>query len=195
MADFHRKSYWEQRFDREQAFDWLVSSEQIFLSVKHLLQPQSRVLHLGSGTSNLHVCLRHDGHLDVRNVDFAQKALDHGRQMELLEFGDVLHHYSQADVTRLPANWTGTVDVVIDKSTADAVSCAGDDAVLAMAREVSRVLSSQGIWICCSYSCSRFDLSDELPFSVMTLKKFQLPKSEPNEPDIFHYCYLLNPKR
>lgn len=106
--------------------------------------------------------------------------------------------YAVADATQLHlSNDSGgeccKFDLVVDKSTVDAISCGGEDQVLQMASCVKEHLAPGAVWISLSYSASRFDI-ERLPFDVQVLAKVPTPKSKATDPDIFHWCYLLRPK-
>lgn len=194
MTDFHEKAYWKSRFDGETAFEWLVPSGDFFDQViRHQIGPQTRVLHLGFGTSDLQNHIRSAGCEDVLNIDFEPTAITRGQDLEMRQFGDVRMSYAVADATDLPAEFDGQFDLVVDKSTADAVSCGGDAALLAMAASVRRALTPTGRWLCCSYSATRFDGLPDLAFDVRLVHRFHLPKARPTDPDLFHACYLLVP--
>ncbi|KAI0517444.1 S-adenosyl-L-methionine-dependent methyltransferase [Xylaria bambusicola] len=233
-ADFEKQSYWHSRFTSETAFEWLVPSTAFipFIepylnplvsdpylnppssssshSPEHSLSKRRRILHLGSGTSDLHIRLREKGYTDVTNVDYEPLALDRGREMEEWAFGDVIMKYVVADVTApfrllttqdLPIHdglneYEGEgFDIVLDKSTADAVACACDEAVLAMARWVRAGLRDRdgAVWISLSYSAVRFAVED-LPFEVRVIGKIATPKERGTDPDVFIWCYLLRPR-
>lgn len=167
------------------------------------LDPSStRILHLGSGTSDLHNHFRTRGFLDVTNVDYEPLAVERGQQLEEQAFGNVEMKYAVADATQsllttindaqgLPHDVT--FDLVVDKSTADAISCGGEEQTLCMARCIRECLADGGVWISLSYSASRFDI-DGLPFDAEVLAKIPTPKVKATDPDIFHWCYLLRPK-
>ncbi|KAI0017793.1 S-adenosyl-L-methionine-dependent methyltransferase [Xylariomycetidae sp. FL0641] len=200
-ADFEKQSYWRERFASETAFEWLTSSA-TFMSIAEpylarLGRPpeDTRVLQLGCGTSDLQNHFRTRGYLDVTNVDYEPLAIERGRQLEQRAFGDVRMNYAVADATQLTHDLPEPrkFDVVVDKSTVDAVSCAGTSVFLRMVENVRACLAAHdGFWISLSYSSYRFDL-DDLPFHVQTIGKVPTPKSNPTEPDIFHWCYLLRP--
>ncbi|KAI0199417.1 hypothetical protein F4808DRAFT_432422 [Astrocystis sublimbata] len=250
-TDFEKQSYWHARFAHEEAFEWLTSSETFMGFIEPYLfastldshnptpnsdpspdsQKSKRILHLGSGTSDLHTHLRALGFLDVTNVDYEPLALARGRDIERRVFGrdDVRMKYVVADVTNFspssfstatnscaesipqpqnpdsqPAdgNSTGTQrcecestpqsDLVLDKSTVDAVSCGGDEALLAMARCVRSCLAPGGVWISLSFSARRFEVDglQEL-FGVQVLGKIPTPKARATDPDVWHWVYLL----
>ncbi|KAI9360355.1 hypothetical protein DFJ73DRAFT_621429 [Zopfochytrium polystomum] len=209
-SEFDKQSYWSARFANEASFEWLLSSE-AFLGlirphIARLDKATARILHLGFGTSDLQLHLRAAGfggmHADaetdcagaaVVNVDFAPEACERGRRQEHAAFGNVRMRYVVADATRLDAAALGgPFDLVLDKSTADAVSCAGDAAVRALVRSVRGCLKPDGgVWISLSYAASRFDPS-ESPVRVKVLARVPTAKKRESDPDIFHWCYLLS---
>lgn len=193
-ADFDKQEYWHQRFVKETSFEWLVPSP-VFMSIvepyiQHL-NVSSKVLQIGSGTSDFQNHLRARGFQDVLNIDYEPLAIERGMQLEKQIFGNVRMRYAVADATRLSLD--GTFDFIVDKSTVDAVSCGGDEAVLRMAEGVRRYLAPEGVWISLSYSSCRFDM-DGLPFDVEVIARIPTPKRQETEPDVFHHCYLLKPK-
>ncbi|KAK4150476.1 S-adenosyl-L-methionine-dependent methyltransferase [Chaetomidium leptoderma] len=196
-ANFEKQSYWRERFASETSFEWLASSA-AFMDVlapylQHLAN-SARILHLGSGTSDLHIHLRQHGFLDVTNIDYEPLALERGQHLERNQFGDVRTKYFVGDATRLELE--ERYHVAIDKSTADAIACGVDDAVVSMAKGVRRCLEDNGFWVCLSYSPSRFENEHvKRIFEIEVISKVPTSKTRPTDPDIFHYCYLLRPKR
>ncbi|KAI5865414.1 S-adenosyl-L-methionine-dependent methyltransferase [Durotheca rogersii] len=199
-ADFENQSYWHERFASETSFEWLIPSESFMAIILPHLQALSgrrhatRVLQLGFGTSDLQNCFRSRGYVDVTNVDYEPLAIERGQQREREAFGDVKMKYIVADVTQLESGLPpGEVfDLVVDKSTVDAVSCGGEDPLARMAAGVRKCLADGGIWISLSYSSSRFD-AERLPFDVEVAAKIPAPKLKTTDPDIYHWCYLLRP--
>ncbi|KAI0159876.1 S-adenosyl-L-methionine-dependent methyltransferase [Hypoxylon sp. FL1284] len=201
-TDFEKQSYWRERFASEESFEWLASSESFmsimepYLSAVCRERRPPRILHLGSGTSDLHNHLRRKGCPDVTNVDYEPLALERGRRLEKGAFGDVQTKYVVADATQLgggdlPRN--AAFDVVVDKSTVDAVSCGGATALLRMAAGVRSRLADGGLWISLSYSATRF-AAPELPFDVEVIAEIPTPKFRETDPDVYFWCYLLRPK-
>ncbi|KAI0848560.1 S-adenosyl-L-methionine-dependent methyltransferase [Daldinia vernicosa] len=201
-ADFEKQSYWHERFSSETSFEWLASS-QSFMSIiepylstfSHTVENTPRILHLGSGTSDLQNCFRSRGYLDVTNVDYEPLAIERGRQLEQVAFDDVRMKYIVADVTQLACDFLQDqkFDIVVDKSTVDAVSCGGTAAFSRMASWVKKYLADSGIWISLSYSSVRFNI-EQLPFDVEVIAKTPTPKLKESDPEIYYYCYLLRPK-
>ena len=195
--DFEKQDYWQRRFTSETSFEWLVSSAAFMNVLLPYLKPplvdgSARILHLGSGTSDLHNHLRQHGFSRVTNIDYEPLALERGQELERSRFGDVQTEYLVADATRL--DLAERYQVAIDKSTADAVSCGGGDALLSMAEGLHRCLDDNGFWVSLSYSPSRFEHVHAL-FDVEVISRIPTPKLTPTDPDVFHYCYLLRPRR
>ncbi|OTA94649.1 hypothetical protein M434DRAFT_394574 [Hypoxylon sp. CO27-5] len=200
--DFEKRSYWHERFKTEASFEWLVSSEFFRGLIEPVLSrlPREgdslRIFQLGSGTSDLHNYFRWNSYLDVTNVDYEPLAIERGREAEKNLFGDVLMKYVVADATQLdkdlPENQK--FDVVVDKGTADAVSCGGTDPLLKMASGVRERLAEGGFWVCLSYSSSRFDVEGLPPFDVEVIHQIPTVKLREFDPEMYNYCYLLRPK-
>jgi hypothetical protein len=201
-VDFDKQAYWHDRFSTETSFEWLLNSAEFVSIIKPILtslDPSSaRILHIGSGTSDLQNYFRHLGFLNVTNVDYEPLAAERGRELEQQAFGDVKMKYAVADATQLQistenSNEERKFDLVVDKSTVDAISCGGEEQLRRMASCVREHLAPGAVWISMSYSASRFNI-DGLPFSVEVLAKVPTPKIKATDPDIFHWCYLLRPK-
>ncbi|KAK1245346.1 hypothetical protein MKX08_004975 [Trichoderma sp. CBMAI-0020] len=198
-VDFDKQAYWHDRFSTETSFEWLLGSAEFISIIKPILtnfEPSAaRILHIGPGTSDLQNYLRHLGFLDVTNVDYEPLAAERGRELEKQAFGDVKMKYAVADATQLQlsADEECKFDLVVDKSTVDAISCGGEDQVRRMASCVRGHLAPGAVWVSMSYSASRFDI-DGLPFNVEVLAKVPTSKMKATDPDIFHWCYLLRPK-
>ncbi|KAM0561307.1 hypothetical protein ACHAPJ_003186 [Fusarium lateritium] len=195
-ADFEKQSYWHERFSSEKAFEWLLPSADFMPLVKPVLDrldpATARVLHIGFGTSDLQNHFRSRGFRNILNVDYEPLAIDRGRDLEEQAFGDIQMRYGVQDATQLALR--EKFDLIVDKSTVDAISCGGETALRRMATGIRDCLADGGVWVSFSYSAYRFDL-DDLPFDVEVLAKVPTPKILSNDPDIHHWCYLLRPKR
>lgn len=191
--DFESQSYWHDRFSKETAFEWLTDPS-TFLRVLEpflgQLDRSAKLLHLGCGTSDLHNHLRARGYYNVTNVDFEPLALNRGQELEKSAFGDVRMKYVLADATQLQLN--EKYDLVIDKCTADAISCGADGAVLRMAQCVKKHMAPGGCWVSLSYSSSRFEI-EKLPFDAHAFATIPMPKLKETDPDTFYWCYVLQP--
>ncbi|KAJ3464310.1 hypothetical protein MRS44_009096 [Fusarium solani] len=127
-ADFDKQSYWHKRFASEKAFEWLVKSADFMPLVEPVLErlepATARILHIGFGTSDLQNHFRARGFRNLLNVDYEPLAIDRGRELETQAFGDVQMRYEVQDATQLDLK--EKFDLIVDKSTVDAISCAGE---------------------------------------------------------------------
>ncbi|KAF3914538.1 hypothetical protein AA313_de0210393 [Arthrobotrys entomopaga] len=137
---FGDQAYWESRFtDNPEHFDWLVPAPVLLSSIQSALSVSSsqspEILHIGCGTSELSFHLRNlvSKPSHVSNVDFSLAALQTGKGKEekIYPSTDPEHHMrwmpldllSYQDVLSFKRN-TESYDVIVDKSTSDAISCA-----------------------------------------------------------------------
>lgn len=151
--DYESQAFWDNRFKQERHFEWLGDGQETIVPVlRPVLQaaavPQPtripRVLHIGAGTSTLsdHILALYREVFGERlvvdpvvNTDFAGQVVERGRaaeriigtagvrweQADLLSWRDVV---SLRERCRLLDGSAGPVfDVVVDKSTSDAISC------------------------------------------------------------------------
>lgn len=195
-ADFDKQSYWHKRFTTEESFEWLLPSDHFMTLIEPVLESldpnSSRLLQLGFGTSDLHNHFRSRGFSNLLNVDYEPLAVSRGRDLEMQAFGNVKMSYDVQDATQLSLG--KKFDLIFDKSTVDAISCAGETAFRRLVAGVRRHLADRAVWVSLSYSATRFHL-DDLPFDVQVLAQVPTPKLSPHDPDVYHWCYLLRPKR
>ncbi|EGR52881.1 hyoothetical protein [Trichoderma reesei QM6a] len=212
-ADFDQQAYWHRRFSTESSFEWLLSSNDFIAILNPLLntldRTSTRILNIGCGTSDLHNHFRRLGFSDVTNIDYEPLALERGQQLERQAFGDVRMKYAVADATKsLVLNPSSSnqndssetrnekFNLVVDKSTVDAISCGGEEQVRRMAHCVRECLADDdddAVWVSLSYSAARFEL-EGLPFDVEVLERVLTAKRAVADPDIYHWCYLLRPR-
>ncbi|KAL1869620.1 hypothetical protein Daus18300_005474 [Diaporthe australafricana] len=197
-ADFEKQEYWHARFTTETNFEWLATSEEFMHILRsdadfsRLDPSSSHLLQVGFGTSDLQNWLRAAGFERVLNIDYEPLAVERGRQLERQRFQDVRMAYAVADATQLDLRGR-RFDFVVDKSTVDAVSCGGEEALRRMCRGVWRCLAPGGFWISLSYSRWRFEL-DGLPFRCEEIARIPTRKLKETDPDVYHHCYKMTPK-
>ncbi|PSS29595.1 hypothetical protein PHLCEN_2v2743 [Hermanssonia centrifuga] len=151
--DYELESFWDSRFKTETHFEWLGDGQETVIpALRPFLQTRlstglPRLLHIGAGSSSLSDHLR-DLYYGISgaevaggvilNTDFAQHAVDRGREAEkktgndavrwervdLLRWQDVVTLKDR--ITAGNADQDGPFDIVVDKSTSDAISCGED---------------------------------------------------------------------
>ncbi|KAJ9607892.1 hypothetical protein H2200_007971 [Cladophialophora chaetospira] len=162
---FDSETYWDERFAASQPpFEWLVSLDDTASILEREIgrltnnlefrsdERDSSILHIGCGTSDLSLILRDFVRWpsQVHNVDFSQRALEHGRQREKQCFGpgasgfnddrDELQHehfgsslrwmrWSKVDLLSRPSVLSliheddPLYGFIVDKGTSDAIAC------------------------------------------------------------------------
>ncbi|KAI0669756.1 hypothetical protein C8Q78DRAFT_1079683 [Trametes maxima] len=149
--DYELQTYWNKRFEDEKHFEWLGDGKDTILPHvrAHILglRPSAspaRLLHLGAGTSSLSERLRElylsvygenmrEG--DIVNTDFARNLVERKREAEARRIAekagkgmqwvcaDALN-WSDLEVLARPND--DLFDLVVEKSTSDAISCGED---------------------------------------------------------------------
>lgn len=133
--------YWNTRFTNEDNFEWLADFAVLGPWLKEAIAERSRpqILHIGCGSSALSLQLRElvDSPQQIHNVDYSDVVIEKNRQRELdllrlTESERELCRWSTLDllsVSRISEFGGPEYDMIIDKSTSDAISCAADVSV------------------------------------------------------------------
>jgi len=135
--------YWDKKYlDNQNVFDWLISPDsfdhEISRAIQQCQNTSPRLLHIGSGTSSLSFSLlKHVNNASqICNVDYSLTAIEWGKSKDK-ELGDLENKggmgWVQASLLHLPdvmaIGKVASFDLIVDKSTADSISCA-DDVIL-----------------------------------------------------------------
>ena len=136
MPEYHEASYWDSRFQHNPTpYEWLVSpaffEPHITAAIEASRSPRPKILHIGCGSSELsyHLPKYVKRPSQVTNVDFSQEALDLGRKGDSRlkpmkwKYMDLTDHEHVAHMLGDPMKDEGMFNVIIDKSTIDAVAC------------------------------------------------------------------------
>ncbi|CAD0084585.1 unnamed protein product [Aureobasidium vineae] len=144
---FGEVEYWNTRFTKEEQFDWLADFAVLEPWLKKAITEKSghderpQVLHIGCGSSALSTQLRDlvDSPQQIHNVDYSSVVIERNRQREsemLRTMASEIEPCRWSTLDLLSAsqildveNFGDEYDVIIDKSTSDAISCAEDVAV------------------------------------------------------------------
>ncbi|CAK9081763.1 unnamed protein product [Durusdinium trenchii] len=145
------KAYWDKRYQNEvgNTYDWLGGyekfSEFIESATKDLSEPTSaRILDLGCGNARLAEDMYDRGFYNITGLDISDVAIESMRQRNAEERPKI--HWVVGDAFELPFE-DEAFDLVIDKSTTDAVSCDQDhlnENLTKMYSEAQRVLKKGG---------------------------------------------------
>lgn len=139
--------YWNERFIKEDNFEWLADFTVLEPWLKRAIAERTgltrrpQVLHIGCGSSALSIQLRDlvDSPQQIHNVDYSEVVIEKNRQHEY----EIL---CSSEAKREPCRWSTLdllsasqvsnfegsgkgYDMIIDKSTSDAISCSEDVSV------------------------------------------------------------------
>lgn len=198
MPDFSSSEYWSNRFATEihNPFEWLANSELVIPSIIDSIRsvissrPEARhrsplsVLHFGCGTSSLgddvlkalKTCKDIDTHIELVNSDYVAQSLKPPEDVMPRESTPIINLNVLSPLELLLASPQSGWDLLIDKSTADAISCGPDlppstipnnvpgraliPAIEKLADCLADVTRKGGRWVCISYSSARFPFLD-----------------------------------
>ncbi|KAH0222944.1 hypothetical protein KCU86_g422, partial [Aureobasidium melanogenum] len=152
--------YWDNRFTKEEQFDWLADFAVLEPWLKKSIAERSghdgrpQILHIGCGSSALSIQLRGlvQSPKQIHNVDYSSVVIERNRQREnrLLESSEAtfeptswstLDLLSASQILNFGASET-RYDVIIDKSTSDAISCA-EDRTIELPYQISNLHTTQ----------------------------------------------------
>jgi hypothetical protein len=212
--EYADESFWDKRFTKERRFEWLGSGDPLLSHIRSHLEERKRAsdnlphlpltLHIGAGTSllsegiiDLYEDLGFVGDVAVVNTDFAAEAVANAERAAVpVRSSGLRSEWTKVDALSWTHNLgvarrfgeggdgTQTFDVVVDKSTSDAISCGHDlvfrrgaggkdehpaiasvvsaqgevvlEPLRLLALHLAAIVRPEGIWVVLSYSADRF---------------------------------------
>lgn len=147
--------YWLARYAErgEEVYEWYIGWQELGGHVAPLVSPESQILILGCGTSALWEQLYAQGFVNVTCIDRCGPLIEALREKHKDKESTVSFQAIEAE--RLPDEWAGRFDLVLDKAMLDSVACGEQkrertDEVL---KSVSKVLKpSGGTYVCVSHA-------------------------------------------
>ena len=193
MPNCGDKNYWEERYDEQSGttFDWLEDYESIKPIIDNLgIKKEYRILNVGCGNSEFSEKMFDEGYTHNYNIDICQNVIDFMRNRNRDKKG---LHFDVMDVCEM-AYKDETFDLIIDKSTTDALLCADHSFMIVakMLKEISRVLKTGGYYLIISYGQPENRMihleRDHLAFDIQiyTIKR----QDEEEEKEKIHYVYI-----
>ncbi|ETN70798.1 methyltransferase domain protein, partial [Necator americanus] len=184
------REYWNERFLEEEQFEWLAD----FDAFKHLVLPHlkldSRILHVGCGSSQMSVQLYNMGYKNITNVDYSEVLVDSRRS----SFPNM--KWICDDIRSLASIPSGSFDVVIEKATLEALlvtekspwnpSDVALETIDSVFESIARVLTGDGIFISISFTQPHFRVP-----ALLRQEKWSVSVEEFGE--FFHYfVYVMH---
>ncbi|KHJ98556.1 methyltransferase domain protein [Oesophagostomum dentatum] len=157
---YANREYWDERFKDEKEFEWLAD----FDAFKHLilpfLRPDSRILHIGCGSSQMSMQLYNMGYKNITNVDYSKVLIDSCQNL----YPNM--KWICDDIRSLANIPSHSYDVVLEKATLEALLVtekspwSPSDFALqtldSIFRSIARVLTNDGVYISVSFTQPHF---------------------------------------
>lgn len=160
---FAEKSYWEDRFNNEESYEWLLSYKDIEKNINSHLNHNDNILIVGCGNSNFSSDLYDQGYHNIVNIDFSEVVIDRMKKANDTSRPDM--KWLVMDMTKMSFD-INTFDVVIDKASMDALCVDEKDVwdplegvienVHLMCTDISRILKPNGIFLSLSFAQPHF---------------------------------------
>ena len=161
-TEYKDPRYWNQRFEYEHEYEWLVDYNDIRSSLQRILQSfdeSSKFLQLGCGNSNFGMELYRDGYKDITNIDISEVCV------EKMSVKYPQLKFLTMDMTKMEFA-ENTFDVVIEKASLDSllVDCKSPwdytgpayQSVIESLLEVKKVLKTDGVFVSITFSQPHF---------------------------------------
>jgi len=191
MPEYGDCNYWDKRYQdsENKPFDWLQNYKSLKPVLEKICTKTSKILMLGCGNALLSEDMYKDGYHYIYNIDISTSVIE---QMRVRNKDLTEMKYEVMDCTELKYA-SSFFDVIIDKSTIDALLCGSDPdfSVAKMTKEVQRVLKTAGVYCVISYGNPENRLSYlNMPHLAFEIEQSELTKPESNSKNTsIHYVY------
>ena len=181
--------YWEKRYTEDpEVFEWYQEPAAVLEHCKEYLNPEGRVLVIGTGNSNLAPQIAQDGIESVTAIDFVRPCIVKSRRRNRELEGIT---WKVMDVRKMSFP-DGDFQAIVDKGTLDCLFYLGESDVMTAMAEISRVLKKRGVYVCvscCPPEARRkwFDRPADLRIELEKVIELKKPL-ESEEP---HYVYII----
>lgn len=161
-SDYGTATYWQQRFETEASYEWLLPYDSVMEWLRSHVQPGDRILMVGCGNSAFPLDMAADGYAHVTATDLSANVVQHMQQQD--QQGTRVC-WQVADMLALPFP-DGSFDVVIEKAAIDCFftsstspwqpSAETQAQVHGALTEAHRVLSPAGVLLSISFAQPHF---------------------------------------
>ena len=150
MQNYGKKVYWDKFYQSsEQPFEWLKGWAELKGIIGTLIKKTDRILNIGCGNACLTEDMYDNGYHNIVNMDISPIVIE---QMKVKNAHRTNMIYEVGDIMAMKYK-THEFDVIIDKSTLDAITCSSNPQIN-IARtlfEIQRVLKTCGFCIIISF--------------------------------------------
>ena len=163
-SDYKLKSYWDNRFEAEDQYDWLVKFNEIQpYIVPKMTSKEAKILIVGCGNSTFSADLYDFGYKNITNIDFSEVCIARMQQKHTTLRPEMT--WVTMDMTELLFN-DQEFDIVIDKASMDALLVDEGDVwdpeestislVDKMCAGISQVLKPGGLFLQITFAQTHF---------------------------------------
>ena len=195
MRHYGEKIYWEKHYkniENNNTFDWILDYSDVkeIISSLNISKESSKILNVGCGNSEFSENMYDDGYHDIQNIDVSQELINFMKERAKNRPG---LNYELMDVYNMKFK-NNFFDLIIDKSTLDAISCSYDYNIniAKMLKEIQRVLKISGYYMIISYEEPKNRIKHLkrkfLNFKIDSIKIKQ--SNNKGIKDDFNYIYL-----
>lgn len=169
--------YWDEYYkktDEAERFDWYVSwdtptkppnkgdttwgNKKMGDIVSTFLKPESKIMMMGCGNSDMSEKMYRDGFQEIVNTDISEQLMNNLREKQQAAMPKMKWLVMDASAMTFD---TGSFDVVIDKGTLDAVE-QNTELVLGSIKEAHRSLKSGGYFISVTFNNEQIRIDNQL---------------------------------
>jgi ubiquinone/menaquinone biosynthesis C-methylase UbiE len=157
MPNYGSKKYWNERYlgQMDKNFDWLENLNSLLPLINKYINKEDRILMVGCGNSTLSEDMYDEGFHRIVNIDISDVVIETMKQR---------NHATRPEMKwlamdALDLNYEECCfDVVLDKSTLDAILCGEMSFIHAavMLKEIQRVLKVGGKFLSISYGTPEY---------------------------------------
>ncbi|KXJ26006.1 EEF1A lysine methyltransferase 4 [Exaiptasia diaphana] len=156
------KEYWDERYSKEDSFEWCKSYGDFKQLLSENINKGDRILMLGCGNSSLSEDMYRDGYINIVNIDFSPVVIENMRKkcQDMIDM-----EWRIMDITKMSFT-SSSFDVVIEKATLDALlveekdswnpSKEARDCMNCVLSQVSHILKDGGRFISVTFSQPHF---------------------------------------
>ncbi|EDO44209.1 predicted protein [Nematostella vectensis] len=193
-SSYKDKEYWNNRFAKEDTFEWCKSYKEFRHLLRGHVRTCDRILILGCGNSGLSEDMYNEGYTDITNIDYSPIVIENMKRKCHAMRG---MEWKVMDITKLdfPPN---SFDVVIEKATLDALLVAEKDpwnpsvealkTMECVLSKVSEILEPAGHFMSMTFSQPNF----RLPFLARSCYNWSISVQTYGES--FHFFFFLMEK-
>jgi len=193
MPNYGNSHYWDKRYlrNKDQIFDWLEDYQSLKPYLDKCGSRGGNFLNLGCGNSQLAFDMFDDGYLKNFNIDISSVVIEQMKE----KTDSRPMQFEVMDVRDLKFE-TGFFDLIVDKSTIDALLCGNNSFynVALMMKEVQRVLRVGGYYVAVSYGLPESRLQhfvrEHLQFEIEHFPIVQVESDSLKQPEMLHYIYV-----